>query len=94
MQKPRGRPPLEPKEKEGKLTPAEISRRQRERMRAAGKGPATYWIDTVLADEVKKEARRRGFSTAADFVELLLARELGFTVKLQKPGASDIPENK
>ena len=76
LERSRGRPPLEPKDGEEKLTRREISIRQRERLRAAGKVPSTYWIDYDLSESIKKEARKRGFPSASAFIEDLLTKVL------------------
>ncbi len=76
MKKSIGRPPLEPKDREGNLSRKEIAARQRARLRAEGKAPCTYWIDSVLSEKVKEEARRRGFSSAAELVEDILKKEI------------------
>ncbi len=76
MKKSIGRPPLEPKDREGNLSRNEIAARQRARLRAEGKAPCTYWIDATLSEKVKEEARRRGFNSAAELVEDILRKEI------------------
>ena len=76
MKKSISRPPLEPKDRDGNLSRKEIAARQRARLRAEGKAPCTYWIDSVLSEKVKEEARRRGFSSAAELVEDILKKEI------------------
>ena len=84
MKKSIGRPPLEPKDMEGNLSRKEIAARQRARLREAGKAPCTYWIDATLSENVKEEARRRGFSSAAELVEDILRKEINAADRMQK----------
>ena len=76
MKKSIGRPPLEPKDREGNLSRSEIAARQRARLREAGKAPCTYWIDAILSEKIKEEARKRGFGSAAELVEDILRKEI------------------
>lgn len=74
MERRRGRPPKSPTSGNA-LSANEIVARYRERMRAAGKFQATYWLELALVDKIKEIAAKEG-KTASDIVEKILLEAL------------------